>query len=55
MSIIPCNTDCKYQKEGYCELKSTAQVTNTNEKGCAHYIKKTADDNTPADENDFIE
>lgn len=41
MSLIPCDDDCVYQKDGYCQLDTPAAVTNHTEKGCVHYIKLT--------------
>lgn len=39
MGIIPCDLNCKYQKEGYCTLESIEKVTNSIvAQGCAHYI-----------------
>lgn len=40
MYLIPCDSDCVYQKEGYCLLKSPSIITNQTDKGCVHYIKK---------------
>lgn len=39
MCLIPCNDDCMYQKDGYCELNAPAFITNNSEKGCVHYVK----------------
>ncbi|MDQ5983640.1 MAG: hypothetical protein RUMPE_00664 [Eubacteriales bacterium SKADARSKE-1] len=39
MSLIPCDDDCLYQKEGYCMLEVPSIITNHTKKGCAHYIK----------------
>lgn len=39
MTLIPCDCDCVYQKEGYCNLEKASVVTNVNaEKGCVYYI-----------------
>jgi len=39
MGIIPCDSDCKYQKDGYCTLESVEKVNNSViAQGCAHYI-----------------
>lgn len=39
MTLIPCDCDCKYQKDGYCNLEKPSVVTNVNtEKGCAYYV-----------------
>lgn len=42
MSIIPCASQCKYQKEGYCTLSSTAEITNVNGE-CPYIVKPSAD------------
>lgn len=39
MVLIPCDTDCKHQNEGYCCLDRTSPVTNAKG-GCAFYEKK---------------
>lgn len=39
MTLIPCDCDCIYQKDGYCNLEKASVVTNVNaEKGCVYYI-----------------
>ncbi|MFY9198246.1 MAG: hypothetical protein WBK75_02360 [Acutalibacteraceae bacterium] len=39
MGIISCNSDCKYQKDGYCTLDSIEKINNsTVSQGCAYYI-----------------
>ncbi len=38
MSLIPCDEDCIYQAEGYCNLDTPSAVTN-HRGGCVHYIK----------------
>ena len=50
MTLIVCNYDCKYQKDGYCNLKScNSYVNNTNSDiDCIHYVKKeNLEKNTP--------
>lgn len=42
MTLIPCDSDCKYQKEGYCTLDSPGAVSN-NMTGCVHYISLKSD------------
>jgi len=47
MSIITCAEDCNYQQEGYCQLDTAAIITNTTQKGCVHYIRKTSETKPP--------
>ena len=37
MNFIPCSLKCKYQIDGYCELKETTVISNTND-GCPYQI-----------------
>ena len=39
MCLIPCDSDCAYQEDGYCTLNAPALITNDTNKGCVHYIK----------------
>ncbi len=39
MILIPCDAECRHQKEGYCCLEHISKVTNS-EGGCAYYEKK---------------
>lgn len=40
MSLITCDNDCVYQKDGYCVLETPTVVnTQTSEQNCVHYIK----------------
>lgn len=41
MSIIQCDIDCIYQKEGYCSLEMPSAITNYTGDGCVHCIKVT--------------
>lgn len=40
MALIPCLLDCKYQKDGECNLNKIAVVNSVNNK-CPYYIKNT--------------
>lgn len=46
MQIIECALDCKFQKDGYCELQTVATVNSLVKKECPHYkkAKKSASD-----------
>ena len=39
MSIIQCDEDCVYQKEGYCQLELPSAITNYTGDGCVHCIR----------------
>lgn len=39
MTLITCDCDCVYQQEGYCRLETPSVITNSTDKGCAHYIE----------------
>lgn len=40
MSLITCDNDCIYQKDGYCMLETPSVVNNKSlNKNCVHYIK----------------
>lgn len=41
MSIIQCDVDCVYQREGYCSLEMPSAITNYTGDGCVHCIKVT--------------
>lgn len=41
MSIIQCDIDCVYQREGYCSLEMPSAITNYTGDGCVHCIKVT--------------
>ncbi|MDR1565264.1 MAG: hypothetical protein LBS74_09925 [Oscillospiraceae bacterium] len=41
MSLIPCNSECTHQQEGYCMLEKPDTVRSRNiSDGCPHYIDK---------------
>ncbi len=42
MSIIQCDVDCIYQKDGYCTLEMPSAITNYTGDGCVHCIKVTS-------------
>ncbi|MDD6237768.1 MAG: hypothetical protein PUB00_10400 [Clostridiales bacterium] len=39
MNMISCNTDCVYQKDGFCNLNFIPEISSTAVGGC-HYYKK---------------
>ena len=39
MSLIQCDIDCIYQKDGYCELELPSAITNYTGDGCVHCIR----------------
>ena len=41
MSIIQCDEDCIYQRDGYCSLDMPSAITNYTGDGCVHCIKVT--------------
>ncbi len=38
MSLIQCDIDCIYQKDGYCQLEIPSAITNYTGDGCVHCI-----------------
>ena len=40
MKMIQCAFDCKFQKDGYCELDKIS-VVNSISKACPHYKRKS--------------
>ncbi len=44
MSMIQCDVDCVYQKDGYCSLEIPSAITNYTGDGCVHCIKVTPRD-----------
>ncbi|MBC3515784.1 hypothetical protein [Neobittarella massiliensis] len=38
MNFVICCKNCKYQRDGYCELPSPAPGQRTEEGDCAHYM-----------------
>ncbi len=45
MSLITCDDDCIYQKDGYCILESPTIITNNSSTGCVHYVKLNSKNN----------
>lgn len=41
MSMIQCDIDCIYQKDGYCQLDLPSAITNYTGDGCVYCIKVT--------------
>ncbi len=39
MSLIQCDVDCVYQKDGYCSLEMPSAITNYTGDGCVHCIR----------------
>lgn len=39
ITMIPCNSDCVYQKDGYCILEIPAVITERIQNGCVHHIQ----------------
>lgn len=39
MTLIPCNEECAYQKDGYCTLETAAAITDCTQSGCVHKVK----------------
>lgn len=39
ITMIPCNSDCVYQKDGYCILEIPAAITERIPNGCVHRIQ----------------
>lgn len=41
LSLIPCNSECSHQKEGYCMLEKPDSISNfDHNEGCPHYIDR---------------
>lgn len=45
MSLIACDDDCVYQKDGYCILETPTVISNNLNKSCVHYIKLSQNHN----------
>lgn len=44
MSLIACDSNCSYQRDGYCRLDSAAEVTNEKKSGgCVYFIERKQD------------
>lgn len=41
MSMIQCDVDCIYQRNGYCTLEMPSAITNYKGDGCVYCIKVT--------------
>ncbi|CDZ24184.1 hypothetical protein CCDG5_1067 [[Clostridium] cellulosi] len=42
MSFVHCSCDCKYQKDGYCNLEKASEITNVRKKdGCLFYVSSS--------------
>lgn len=39
MSLIICDDDCVYQKDGFCILETPTVINNNSNRTCVHYIK----------------
>ncbi|MCL2108454.1 MAG: hypothetical protein FWH20_03800 [Oscillospiraceae bacterium] len=37
MNLIICNESCRHQKEGYCGLEGSSQITNALASPCCYY------------------
>lgn len=40
MTLIMCDSDCIYQKDGYCMLDGPSVIINGNQNDCVNYINK---------------
>lgn len=47
MNIILCDKNCKYQKDGYCNLKFPSSITNSNNDECVFFSNKHDQLNEP--------
>ena len=53
MNMIICNEKCRHQKEGYCALNGTAQITNALASPCCYYEASSSRlPNPPQDNRD---
>ncbi len=39
IGMIPCDSDCIYQKDGYCILEIPTIITDLVQNGCVHRIQ----------------
>lgn len=37
--LIPCDKDCYYQRQGYCELDDIACITSFEDSGCGYFTR----------------
>lgn len=45
MSYIPCSANCRYQKDGLCDLAYAGAVSaanGSNDNGCLHYVPRNS-------------
>ena len=45
MSLVQCSTNCRFQKDGYCDLNRIGRVTDmiqTQANGCLYFQKKSS-------------
>jgi|GEM_PF-2012346 len=45
MSYIPCSANCRYQKDGLCDLNYAGAVSaanGSNDNGCLHYVPRNS-------------
>lgn len=40
MTLIPCDENCIYQNDGYCQLETVSLITDCSQNGCVHKISK---------------
>lgn len=38
MTLIPCDENCIYQQDGYCQLETFSIITDCSQDGCIHKI-----------------
>ncbi|MDR1002242.1 MAG: hypothetical protein LBL82_03095 [Oscillospiraceae bacterium] len=43
MNLITCNSNCKYQVDGYCELDKPSEVSNSTLTACPYFKQNTAE------------
>ena len=54
MGIIPCDSNCKYQKDGYCMLESIEKVNNcVISQGCAYFVENDKNENSTKFKNNL--
>jgi hypothetical protein len=44
MNLIICNEGCRHQKDGYCCLEGSSQITNALASPCCYYEETTTKD-----------
>lgn len=51
MTLITCDCNCLYQKDGYCYLETPTSANNMlAEKGCVHYVCSSSQKNTASEQ-----